>query len=510
MSQRDPMDLLEDAVVHAVMNAEDCRPLVAALAGALGQVQLADAFTSQPRRLFALACMAVLRGEVDGGPLALIAYLEGLPLETALATLAGKRPPANPGGGSAMDAIGGPTALFIEDAATAALAPRTAAAMAAHGESMRHAFQARAVADLLRRAEGACAKLPAGQSPARIVAHAIDRLASLQSGGIGQSLGDHAAAMLAEADAYRAAGAESRRASWGLRPLDLLCPLRPGALIVLAAPPGAGKSSLALQAAAASGADPAAGQVGIVSLEMTGGELAAILAASRLRVAPVDIREGRLREEERREVDALVQGWQEAPALWVAEAGRVRFTAETVAAWARTRAQACAGRLSLLVIDYLQLIQAQDPRATEYATITEASRALKRLAMDLRVPVLALSQLSRRGREELRDRAGRITGSPEPRLSDLRGSGSIEQDADAVVFIHTPGEPQPHAPTIAARITVAKNRAGPLGSIDAWFFRRWQRFEGAGPHPPCEEGCSRGERLRQPPSTSEDAFADDR
>ncbi len=137
-------------------------------------------------------------------------------------------------------------------------------------------------------------------------------------------------------------------------------------------------------------------------------------------------------------------------------------------AWIRQRHVRSAGRLALVVIDYLQLIDAKG-KQTEYDRISEASRALKRIANHLNVCVLLLSQFNRDGSKSERDASGRVKGNPEPRMQDLRGSGSIEQDADAVVFIWPPYEAE--TPDLPCTLKVAKNRAGAKPRIEAVFER---------------------------------------
>jgi replicative DNA helicase len=120
--------------------------------------------------------------------------------------------------------------------------------------------------------------------------------------------------------------------------------------------------------------------------------------------------------------------------------------------------------LDLIVVDYLQLLAPTNARATDSLVqqVTEISRSLKHLARELDVPVLALSQLSR----AVEQRRGR------PRLSDLRDSGSIEQDADVVMFIHREdmmGERAGSEKNNIAEILIEKHRNGPVGKVDLFF-----------------------------------------
>ena len=132
------------------------------------------------------------------------------------------------------------------------------------------------------------------------------------------------------------------------------------------------------------------------------------------------------------------------------------------------RLQAAHG-LGLLVIDYLQLIQPRSSYDSPVQAITEISRELKGLAKELNVPVLALSQLSRAVEQRTVRR---------PKLSDLRESGSIEQDADVVMFIYREDRDKENTSRKnMADIIVAKHRNGPLGSVELYFNERRSSFE---------------------------------
>jgi replicative DNA helicase len=125
--------------------------------------------------------------------------------------------------------------------------------------------------------------------------------------------------------------------------------------------------------------------------------------------------------------------------------------------------------LDLVIVDYLQLMQASSPSrdANRVQEVSEISRGLKQLARELKVPVIALSQLSR-GVEQ------RTTA--EPRLSDLRESGSIEQDADVVIFLYREGEQSPDAEVEMIKAKVAKHRNGPIGEVPLQFRKANTRF----------------------------------
>ena len=130
--------------------------------------------------------------------------------------------------------------------------------------------------------------------------------------------------------------------------------------------------------------------------------------------------------------------------------------------------------LGLIVIDYLQLMHQKGKVESRQLEVSEISRALKQLAKELDVPIVALSQLNRKVEER---KGGK------PMLSDLRESGAIEQDADVVMFIHREDEgeegdaPPSARAAIPVELIIAKQRNGPVGSVDLVFLGEYTRFE---------------------------------
>lgn len=249
----------------------------------------------------------------------------------------------------------------------------------------------------------------------------------------------------------------------GYTDLDrLLGGFQPGDLVVLAARPSVGKTALSL-GITENVAISSQARVAFFSLEMSAGQVVQRMISSqtgidsqRLRVGPID--EGDL-ERVGRAVDVL---------------GRTRvFVDETPALSPmemRTKARRVASEhgLDLVVVDYLQLMRGGTRSENRVQEISHISRALKGLARELRVPVLALSQLSRQV-ENRQDKR--------PMLSDLRESGSIEQDADVVMFIYRDEvyNKNTDRPNIA-EIIVAKHRNGPVGTIELRFVKELAKF----------------------------------
>lgn len=244
---------------------------------------------------------------------------------------------------------------------------------------------------------------------------------------------------------------------------DMLDGFQPGDLIILAARPSQGKSAMALQLALA-----ADGPVAFFSLEMSRGQLASRALATLARVDGWQMRRGYLGREDQARVSAALDRLADS-GLSIDESSGL--TVAQVRAKAR-RLQRASG-LRMVVIDYLQLVTPDRPtgrrdqnREQEVAGMT---RALKALARDLAVPVIALAQLNR-ATESARDK--------EPSLANLRESGSVEQDADVVLFIHRPdGQSVAHEGDV--RLIVAKNRTGPVGSVNLRWYPPATRFEGA-------------------------------
>src|SRR5262249_17775080 len=124
--------------------------------------------------------------------------------------------------------------------------------------------------------------------------------------------------------------------------------------------------------------------------------------------------------------------------------------------------------IKLIVADYIQLIDAEDGRDSRQEQIAKISRRLKALARDLKVPVIALSQLNR---------AVESREDPRPRMADLRESGAIEQDADLVLLLHRPEYYDPNDQPGVAELNVAKNRNGATGVVKLAFLKNFMRFE---------------------------------
>ncbi len=247
-----------------------------------------------------------------------------------------------------------------------------------------------------------------------------------------------------------------RGVATGFTDLDkILGGLQKSDLVILAARPSMGKTSLALDIArniAVLENKP----VGLFSLEMSKDQLADRLLASMANINLWNLRNGRLTSDDYSRIQHAMGSLSDAP-LYIDDAGSVNIL--QIRAMAR-RLQANKG-LSLIVIDYLQLMEPMNRFQSAVQQVTENSRALKMLAKELNVPVLVLSQLSR----AVEARVPQI-----PRLADLRESGAIEQDADVVMFIYREDKYNENSLSKnVAKILIEKHRNGPTGGIDLYF-----------------------------------------
>lgn len=248
--------------------------------------------------------------------------------------------------------------------------------------------------------------------------------------------------------------------------------LKPNALVVLAARPGVGKSALAgnvalnvaIRARRQWLSDKEAGEqaplvprggVLLFSLEMGRHELAERILSARSNIDGEKLSRGEFNTIEQAALMAATDEVRELP-LFIDETPNQ--TVSKIVAISRREARRFG--LGLVIIDYLQLIQAEDRRQPREQQVADITRRLKVLAKELGIPVVALAQLNR-SVEQREDKR--------PRLSDLRESGAIEQDADVVMFLHRPEVFDPGHRKGEADLIIAKNRGGPLGVAElAW------------------------------------------
>jgi len=245
---------------------------------------------------------------------------------------------------------------------------------------------------------------------------------------------------------------------------DMLNGLQNGEMIIVAARPSMGKTAFAMniiEAVAANHRLPCA----VFSLEMSKQQLAQRMLCSRAGIDAQKVRKGLLQAEEFRKLASVVVELSKAPIFVDDSPGLTPLELR-----AKARRLKMQHDIKLIMIDYMQLMDNPGPESRQQQ-ISEISRGIKAVARELNIPVVALSQLNRQseGREGHR-----------PRMSDLRESGSIEQDADVIMLLHREdyyrqNDPD-HLPDNIAEVIVAKQRNGPTGTVKLTFDNKTTSF----------------------------------
>ena len=245
---------------------------------------------------------------------------------------------------------------------------------------------------------------------------------------------------------------------------DLTAGLQPGNLIIVAARPAMGKSTLVTNMASHVTVETRV-PVAMFSLEMSAEEVVMRLLSAESRVALEKLRTGRLEDPDWAKLSQAMGRLAEAP-LYIDDSAGINL----MEIRSKCRRLKQKHGLSLVIIDYLQLMQSHRRVENRVQEVSEISRGLKVLAKELDLPVIALSQLSRKPEDRARD-------DRRPQLADLRESGSIEQDADLVAFIYRDEVYDPDSAAKGeAELIVAKHRNGPLKTIRLSFLGHHSRF----------------------------------
>jgi replicative DNA helicase len=264
----------------------------------------------------------------------------------------------------------------------------------------------------------------------------------------------------------------------GFRDLDeLTAGFQPSELIIIAARPSMGKTAFVLNIAQNAALD-AKTPVAFFSLEMSKQSLLQRMLTSEARVDAQRLRKGKLRDDEFVQIGRAAGLLSQAP-VWIDDTPAISLL-EMRSKARRLKAESDIG---MVVVDYLQLMQGPASSENRQQEISTISRSLKALARELRIPVVALSQLSRAPEQRTGD-------NKRPQLSDLRESGAIEQDADVVMFLYRqeyydvlegkdPTQPDKDGKTSQglAEVIIGKQRNGPTGNITLFFNRQYTRFE---------------------------------
>ena len=277
------------------------------------------------------------------------------------------------------------------------------------------------------------------------------------------ALGDMLQPTLDEIEAVGASGGVMQGVPTGFQDLDrLLNGLHPGQMIVVAARPGLGKSTLGLDFARSCSVKHGLTSA-VFSLEMSKSEIVMRLLSAEARIRLADMRAGRMSDDDWTRMARRMSEISEAP-LYIDDSPNL--TLMEIRAKARRLKQ--RHDLKLVVLDYLQLMTSGRKIESRQQEVSEFSRQIKLLAKELEVPVVAISQLNR-GPEQRTDKR--------PMLSDLRESGSIEQDADMVILLHRPDAFERDDPRAGeADLILAKHRNGPTSTVTVAHQLHYSRF----------------------------------
>jgi replicative DNA helicase len=239
--------------------------------------------------------------------------------------------------------------------------------------------------------------------------------------------------------------------------------LQPGDLVIIAGRPSMGKTALAVNIAENAAIErkvPSA----IFSMEMSAEQVTLRMISSLGRVSQSQLRTGDLSAEDWPRITSATEVLSQAP-IYIDETPALTPTDLR----ARARRLKREKGLGLIVVDYLQLMQVAGTKENRATEISEISRSLKALAKELKVPVIALSQLNRGVEQRVEKK---------PVMSDLRESGAIEQDADVILLIYREDVYEPNTPRKGiADIIIAKQRNGPTGEVHLTFLGEYTRFE---------------------------------
>ncbi len=246
---------------------------------------------------------------------------------------------------------------------------------------------------------------------------------------------------------------------------ELTAGLQPSDLVILAARPAMGKTTLALNVATHAALRHGR-RVGVFSLEMSHQQLFFRVLCSEARVDAHRLRTGRIGGEEWQRISRAFGQLSDSP-IYIDDTAGLGIMEMR----AKARRLKLEKGLDLLVIDYLQLMRGRGAYDSRQQEISDISRSLKEMAKELAIPILALSQLSRAPEQR--------TGDRRPQLSDLRESGAIEQDADVVLFLFREELYKKNDPDLKgkAELIIGKQRNGPTDTVDLVFIREFTRFE---------------------------------
>ncbi len=243
----------------------------------------------------------------------------------------------------------------------------------------------------------------------------------------------------------------------------LITGLRPGEMFVLAARPSIGKTAFALNIAMNIVTAATPRKVGFFSLEMSSALLVLRLLCSEAQVNMGDIRDSAVSPARWQEIMAAAQKLKKAP-LYIDDSPNI----DILELRAKARRLKQTQGVDLIMIDYLQMIKptSQNKNATRENEVSQMSSGIKSLVKELNIPIIVLAQLNRQAEQQ----------GQEPKLSHLRESGAIEQDADVVALLHRERNPEGGGEESEAELIIAKHRNGPCGKVHLTFIPKYTRF----------------------------------
>ena len=463
----------EAAVLASIMTADCANQAL----GAIGDNLPAPRgrwFTSRPHRVLAWALDAAAEGHCDADGMSVMDWLGRQPGAAVRDHLTGKRAFAGYGqaqpGDTAADELRGELPM---DGGTGSMTQ-----LRTWAERLRRLGDAREALQTAEAMVNAITTAPLDLASA--VGDSVARLHRLAAGGAQeQDLGTAMRGMLSGE-----AGSQESDARWGFGPMDgSESGIRfvRGEMTVLAAPSGGGKTSLMLQSASATAAALGTEAVAIASLEMPTATLASIIGGRMAGIPAKWIRSNdpRITHQQRVDLEAIAQHWTDSRSMLCRDntVGPDARSLDAILGWIRYRAMASGGKLQLAIIDHMHLI-AKPQRASSIDWIEQCSGQIKACAASLNIPILVLAQMTKEGARAIKDtKTGKVTGTPEPVMQDLRGAAALGNDAAQIVFVHDEQagmDKQDEERRV--RILVRKNRYGACRGYDAVFVAPQQAF----------------------------------
>lgn len=378
---------------------------------------------------------------------------------------------------SALVEVGGFNAIH-----TLAEAHTSASALVQNCRILMEYYALRQALELLKTSAGKL-DAPSGRSELRKEIESLtERLIKLMGGRSGTRTMTEAMDSVITNSLMAASIAAMVKPVWPIDWLNEHCRLRPGSMVTLSGTSGGGKTSLAFQTAVETArALKKEGCVGFVSREMAAEDLAARLMCTAGGLDFRGVEQGEYGEVALRDAQAEATKVIGCGGNSVAICDTMeKLSYKEICAWARSLHTRTAGNLRLLVVDHIGLLDGAHPKQNEYERQVEATRAFKTLAMELKIVVLVLCQLNKQGQRTNGQRMEDGYGAEDFDQIDLKGAGSIAQDADAIVFICKQGHDDQQK--LPVKFKVAKNRWGPKGEVQATFEKaNNQRFVVAKP-----------------------------